>query len=230
MANDTFNLDQAIAEWRRRMLAAGIKTPVPLDELESHLRDDVEQQMRSGLSAEQSFEAAARRIGEAPALKTEFAKGRTWSQALQKIMRFACGLLVGLILLLSGFTFFQMQLNPADQILAYTGVAFTLLAACGWRYAVPFLPVISNKPKRIAIGSACILCGFLCTSFFSNIILPRFEHNHDHQIPAAGFWAVLPIAVFLCLGLALMMTARDREHWGMKRPLRTRKQDCLRPG
>jgi hypothetical protein len=38
------------------MLAAGIRTPVPLDELENHLREDVEQQMRSGLSAQQAFE------------------------------------------------------------------------------------------------------------------------------------------------------------------------------
>jgi hypothetical protein len=46
-----FNLDQAIADWRRQMLAAGIKTPVPLEELEIHLREDVEQQMQSGLRA-----------------------------------------------------------------------------------------------------------------------------------------------------------------------------------
>jgi hypothetical protein len=38
-----FNLEQAISEWRRQMIAVGIKTPVPLEELESHLREDVEQ-------------------------------------------------------------------------------------------------------------------------------------------------------------------------------------------
>lgn len=208
-----FNLDQAIAQWRRQMLAAGIKTPVPLEELESHLRDEIEQQMRSGLSAQHAFEAAARRIGEAPALRLEFAKARTRSQAL--MMRFASGLLVGLILLLSGFTFFQMQLTPAEQILAYTGVIFTLVVACGWRYAVPFLPVIANKRKRTAIGSACILFGFLFTSFFTNIILPRFEHGHDHQLPALGFWAVLPIAVFVGLGCGLDQAGR-----GQRKPIR----------
>jgi hypothetical protein len=41
-----FNLEQSIAK-RRQMLAVGIKTPVPLDELESQLRDDVEQQVQS---------------------------------------------------------------------------------------------------------------------------------------------------------------------------------------
>ncbi len=45
-----FNLEQAILQWRRQMLSAGIKTPEPLDELENHLRDDMEQKIRSGLS------------------------------------------------------------------------------------------------------------------------------------------------------------------------------------
>jgi hypothetical protein len=44
-----FNLEQAIADWRKQMLAAGIKTPVPLEELESHLRDEIEWQMKSGI-------------------------------------------------------------------------------------------------------------------------------------------------------------------------------------
>ena len=106
MASDTFNLDQAIAEWRGQMLAAGVKAPVPLDELESHLREDIEQQVRSGLSPQQSFETAVRRIGEAHALKTEFAKMN--KESLR--MGFASVLVVGLILL-SGFTFIRMELN-----------------------------------------------------------------------------------------------------------------------
>jgi leader peptidase (prepilin peptidase)/N-methyltransferase len=69
-----FNLEQSIANWRRQMLAAGIKTPVPLEELEGHLREDVEQQMRSGLNAQQAFQVAVQRIGQAGALKREFAK------------------------------------------------------------------------------------------------------------------------------------------------------------
>ena len=43
-----FDIEKSIADWRRQMLAAGIKTPAPLDELESHLRDEIEHQMNSG--------------------------------------------------------------------------------------------------------------------------------------------------------------------------------------
>jgi hypothetical protein len=42
-----FNLEQAIATWRRQMLAAGLKSPVPLEELESHLREEMEQVARA---------------------------------------------------------------------------------------------------------------------------------------------------------------------------------------
>jgi hypothetical protein len=212
-----FNLDDAIAEWRRQMLDAGINTPVPLDELEDHLRDDVQAQVRAGLSVQQAFAISARRIGEAHALKTEFAKAGDTTGAVRKLMVCSCAVLIGLIFLLSGFTFLQMQMGLGEQILAYAAVTFTLGAACSWRHAVPFLPMIPSKRKRMAIGSACILFGILCTSFFTNFVLPHFERNHDGQLPAIGFWAVFPIAVFSGLGLGLMMSAQDRERWGMKR-------------
>ena len=41
-----FNLETAITDWRRQMLAAGIKTPDHLDELESHLREEIGRQMK----------------------------------------------------------------------------------------------------------------------------------------------------------------------------------------
>ena len=72
-----FDLEQSITKWRRQMLAAGIKTPVPLEELETHLREDMEQQMKSGLGAQQAFEISATRIGEAALVKKEFTKIET---------------------------------------------------------------------------------------------------------------------------------------------------------
>jgi hypothetical protein len=69
-----FDLEQSIAEWRQQMLAAGIKTPVPLEELESHLRDDIERQMKSGTNPQQALENSIQRIGPADELEGEFKK------------------------------------------------------------------------------------------------------------------------------------------------------------
>jgi hypothetical protein len=67
-----FNLEQSITDWRRQMLVAGIKSPMTLDELEIHLREEIEQQMKSGLNERAAFEIAARRIGKGNELKGEF--------------------------------------------------------------------------------------------------------------------------------------------------------------
>jgi hypothetical protein len=67
-----FSLEQSIAEWRKQMLAAGIKSPVPLEELENHLREEIERQVKVGLSEQQAFHLAARQIGEAEQLNKEF--------------------------------------------------------------------------------------------------------------------------------------------------------------
>jgi Clp amino terminal domain, pathogenicity island component len=72
--DNMFNLEQAISEWRRQMLAAGVKNPDVVDELESHLREDVARQAQSGTSAEQAFEAAVQSVGPASLLQREFAK------------------------------------------------------------------------------------------------------------------------------------------------------------
>jgi hypothetical protein len=71
-----FNLEQSIADWRRKMTAAGIKTPVPLNELEEHLREDVARQMQLGSAAELAFHKAAEGIGSGKKLAQEFARVR----------------------------------------------------------------------------------------------------------------------------------------------------------
>lgn len=83
-----FNLEKAILEWRKQMISAGIKSPAPLDELESHLRDDIAQQVSNGTDAKVAFDTAVDRIGEANALKMEFAKTgrRTFAQRIIAVL------------------------------------------------------------------------------------------------------------------------------------------------
>jgi hypothetical protein len=144
-----FNLDTAITEWRQQMLAAGIKTPVPLEELESHLRDDIEQQMQSGLNAQQAFETAVQRIGCANEIKSEFKKAcgtkctaKLWWQ-LAWIGSF--GLVLTVILNLAGLFVFHRSSSVffshkwwADWFPAYpVWIIFTLsgfaIGCANWR-------------------------------------------------------------------------------------------------
>jgi hypothetical protein len=65
-----FNLEQAIATWRQKMLSAGIKGPIPLDELESHLRD----QLAGGRIDQQTFNSVVAQFGNAHLIRSEFKK------------------------------------------------------------------------------------------------------------------------------------------------------------
>jgi hypothetical protein len=69
-----FDLEKAIAEWRRQMLAAGLKTPTPLDELESHLREDMRVLLSAGKPEAEAFQLAVSRLGKPGPLRTEFNK------------------------------------------------------------------------------------------------------------------------------------------------------------
>jgi hypothetical protein len=67
-----FDLESSIAQWREQMLAAGIQSPVPLEELESHLREEIEEQIKSGRDATEAFTFAVQKIGRPANLRAEF--------------------------------------------------------------------------------------------------------------------------------------------------------------
>src|SRR3954471_24405351 len=83
-----FELDQAIAGWRRQMTADGLKCSGVLDELESHLREEVERQVGSGLDVKQAFCAAIEQLGPPRALTTEFAKVGETNHLLARLKNF----------------------------------------------------------------------------------------------------------------------------------------------
>lgn len=72
-----FSFDAAIAGWRQQMAESGIGDSDILDELESHLRDEVLSQLGTGTDPRDAFEIAARQIGDAQHLKNEFANSFT---------------------------------------------------------------------------------------------------------------------------------------------------------
>jgi hypothetical protein len=123
-----FNLEEAIADWERQMLAAGINTPEALTELETHLRDEVEHQIRSGLSLEQAFDSAVQQLGSADALKAEFTKT---SGATQRHYIY-CGLGFGIGLFLLGVAFCRFAVIPAALAASQTYSHWLGFSPTGW--------------------------------------------------------------------------------------------------
>src|SRR4051812_38658206 len=70
--SNMFNLENAIKGWRRQLAESGITSAEILDELEGHLRDEVEEQMRSGETPENAFKSAITQVGHSRELGREF--------------------------------------------------------------------------------------------------------------------------------------------------------------
>jgi hypothetical protein len=68
-----FDLESAVAQWRRELLALGL-APEVLPELEDHLREEVGRLLRTGLAAPEAFAAALGSLGTPQSLSDEFAR------------------------------------------------------------------------------------------------------------------------------------------------------------
>jgi len=131
-----FNLTESITHWRQTLAANGTYRPQDLDELESHLCEEIDRLVPTGLSQEEAFFIAVRRLGDTQALTCEFAKidpGAFWRD---RVFWMAAGvlsyLLIGavsqLISSLGGLTGMICRLNPQwlGTIAAATNIGFTL--------------------------------------------------------------------------------------------------------
>ena len=97
------------------MLAAGIKTPVPLEELESHLREEIERQAKSGMDEQKAFEISVQRVGQPKVLNSEFKKSeRTLMKRTAKIGTGVIGVLIGMALLVPGSVQLRDELVMAN--------------------------------------------------------------------------------------------------------------------
>ncbi len=80
-----FDLEPQIRKWRRHVQSAGSLGVQDVEELESHLRDSIDDLAERGVSVEEAFIISVRRMGDADALHNEFAKVSTeniWRQLL----------------------------------------------------------------------------------------------------------------------------------------------------
>jgi hypothetical protein len=173
--NKMFNLEQAISEWRGQMLAAGLGDARVLDELEGHLREEIERQVKSGLTAHEAFDISVALIGQARPLQKEFKRSGPISDKAIGILAALIGMVIlirilavhhrlgsewkmdqlgwlvpGLALLLLGLgtVVFDFQLGPTRTIRLWKliGVSYSFFAVC-----LSILPAVRLATKFGAI-------------------------------------------------------------------------------
>ena len=68
------NLDERIGVWRESLRTASAASPETLDELEQHLREHVEELVRSGMPEATAFHRAVKQLGDDSTIAAEFQK------------------------------------------------------------------------------------------------------------------------------------------------------------
>jgi len=156
-----FDLDRAISGCREQLDSDGIRSPEVLDELESHLRDDIEQQMRSEMSEAQAFQNAIRDVGQPSLLKSEFAKTGPW-QELPTRLHHAMLTLAGIPTLATHMNTPNTHIEPRWATYLKAS-AFLLPAVSLWAMSVVF---IAPKLKQICLHAG----GVPLPSFVSGML------------------------------------------------------------
>ena len=185
-----FNLEQSIAEWREQMLAAGVKTPVPLEELEIHLREDIERQMESGLDEQKAFEISVPHIGPPELLKNEFKKSeRPFMKPTTKISAGIVGLCAGAALQIPG----GLQLRD-ELMMAHGKLGLWLLS---WLLIVWSLQQIIHPTGPIVWSLVQIIRPKVFKGKVEKVALTPVKQS---VLTVAGI-------IVLLIGLALMLPA-----------------------
>lgn len=225
-----FNLDLAIARWRRQMTAGGIQFTVLLDELESHLREDVEQQMASGAQAEESFREAVQRIGPADKLQEEYAKaGGPPLTSSQRILRRCCLAAAFFVVLIETWTLFEFEMTLAERVL---GLVF-VLAAASYVAVLPCLDQalfhgVRGFVLRRATTSACNVTVLFLTALL--LVTTTGAFTLPDGLFTLIFWSVYCAAVATVFTTALETDCDVRELWtsSLKQSFEAAREEALR--
>jgi hypothetical protein len=210
MTKETFSLERALAEWRQQLRGAGVEEPARLDELENHLREDVERQIKSGTDAKPAFEIAAKRIGPATALGAEFSKVEiTIPNWEQRMMRIYCVAFPIFYLCLAGRGLLKLEMNFAERAGGFLAVGLTCILILGTPYYHRFLPVVSNRRVRLGVQIAGVFFWMICAGVAMNFVLPQFNLAVG-QIVVVVLWIMMPTAAFGGIGYGLGEAARRR--------------------
>jgi uncharacterized membrane protein len=199
-----FDLNRAIQVWREDLALSPAIQREDLAELVSHLRDSIIQLEARGLSTEEAFLVATRRIGKRTHLEDEFGKVNSRSIWIERMLWMLIGVQVwGLVSQLVVFTSNGMlslglvgaEFNFAAHGQAVPGLLFTLvrvlaiavsLAFCWWLFVCKgqrlgdSLNRLLHRPWTLAL--LCVLCGAMwvvvsAVGYGSNALLMKLAEG-----------------------------------------------------
>ena len=131
-----FNLERAISNWRHSLVEAGL-APDVIDELEAHLRDEVDHQHLTVSDPGIAFQNASQLIGDPVQLTEQFDNSVVHQKAsgsflpLSSLVKIAsiCTVPFAIVMLLSFFRLFDLQSNQIGLLVGWFVFTAVTLAA-----------------------------------------------------------------------------------------------------
>jgi hypothetical protein len=198
-------LDEQIGHWRLYLQRRRAIRPPDVDELEGHLRDQVASLQHAGLSDDEAFLVAVKRIGSLDAVSREFAREhaeRLWKQLVVSDVdgtpaaattRAEALIAVGLAILAAA----TIKI-PSLFGLAIDGPAQTFYQRNASLFVLPYLAAYFVWKRRLDAG-ACVRLAlpFLAAAAFANLA-PFAPRGQTEALAVLH----LPIALWLVIGIA----------------------------
>jgi hypothetical protein len=213
------SIEAQIREWRSYLLRRRTIHHVDVDELEDHLRSEISDLGAAGLSGDESFLVAIKRIGGVNELSREFARERSsrlWKQlvlagdSVRESGSEYAGLLITICLAIGAAVAFKLPaafgINPfgpetSDSATIDADASFYLrnTALLALPFLIGFLAWQRSLPVRVVAGLAV---PFIAAAILVNVF--PFERGGDTEVLAAIH---LPIILWLVAGVAYLAGA-----------------------
>lgn len=180
-----FDLNEAVAAWRRAQQAGDVCTAADLDELESHLREQAARLATAGLSVEEGFLIACRRLGAPERICAEFVKAdpaARWRPRILWMIVGALGLNLGTMLISSCVnlgTTLALLLKASPQVIAGMPIALHLIlfVAVIWGGVRIYRSGLTNPMAQRRLGAVVSGGRKRTLAFYLMILALSFTHS-----------------------------------------------------
>lgn len=182
MENRTkFNLKENIKIWKSELSQSSNMTLDNINELESHLHDEIDQLLKLGLNTEESLLIAKNRIGNTKRLTTEFSKVNKGVLFRNKIIPYLKGILlfvtyITILNLLTNLSLIianSVGVNSENLnyfsigILIFSSFALSILAYYKYKDMSLNLQKLTSIPILVSLIAISKLLSFFCNLFIT---------------------------------------------------------------
>jgi hypothetical protein len=203
-------IDRMIGEWRSHWLGSGAVSDSEIDELEDHLREEIASLSGKGLSDEEAFLIAVRRMGNLPSLAKEFRKinpndlwkklfpepvdmedrrSRTRELILVVVLAISAGLLVQLPKL------FGIGFENGNDAFYLKNLSF---------FVLPFITIYFFQKRQIPVPAVRSVVLTFLLSFLLINLYPFSAKSHTLVLSSLH----LPLFLWFFIGIAYNNTTR----------------------